>query len=73
MKPGRIIGTALLGLFFFLFIAIDLVVFGVVPLNSIVVTLLPLLGLVVGGVLGGLVSKRGASTSPPPAMSPPAP
>jgi len=61
MKPGRIIGTAIVGFFFFLFIAVDLVLFGVIELNSSMVSLLPLIGLVLGGVLGGLASKHGAT------------
>ena len=58
MKIGRIIAAAVLGFLFFLFIGIDLVLFGVVPLNSVVVTILPAAGLVVGGVLGGLAGNR---------------
>jgi hypothetical protein len=64
MKLGRILGTALLGLLLFLFVAVDLVIFGVVALDSIVVTVLPILGLIVGGVLGGMASqRRGASNN----------
>ena len=44
MKVGRIIGTAVLGLLLFLFVGIDLVLFGVVALDSIVLTLFPFLG-----------------------------
>ena len=58
MNVGKIIGTAVLGFFFLLFIAIDLVLFGVIQLNSVVVTILPLLGLVAGGVLAAMVGKR---------------
>lgn len=74
MKPGRIIGTAVLGFLFLLFVAIDLVLFGVIPLNSVVVTILPLIGLVAGGVLGGMASKRmAAPAAAPPAAPPTAP
>ncbi|MEI7617274.1 MAG: hypothetical protein WCK14_01520 [Actinomycetota bacterium] len=63
MKVGRIIGTAVLGLLLFLFVGIDLVLFGVVALDSIVLTLFPFLGLVVGAALGVAVSKRHASAT----------
>lgn len=58
MRPGRIIGVAVLGFLLFFFIAVDLVLFGAVPLNSPLVTVLPIVGLVVGAVLGGLASSR---------------
>ena len=58
MKVGRMIGVAVLGLLFMLFVALDLVLFGVVPMNSVVVTILPLLGLILGGVLGAMAGKR---------------
>ncbi|MCB0983456.1 MAG: hypothetical protein R2694_03760 [Ilumatobacteraceae bacterium] len=62
MNVGKIIGTAVLGFFFLLFIAIDLVLFGVIQLNSVVVTILPLLGLVAGGALAAMVGKRSQPT-----------
>jgi len=58
MKVGRLIGAAVLGFFFFLFVAIDLVLFGVIPLNSVVVTVLPLVGLLLVAVVG-VVASRG--------------
>ncbi|HAP78198.1 MAG TPA: hypothetical protein DCR14_19215 [Acidimicrobiaceae bacterium] len=58
MNVGRIVGTAVLGFFFLLFIALDLVLFGVVALNSVMVTVLPVLGLVAGGVAGAMVGKQ---------------
>jgi hypothetical protein len=58
MKIGRIIGAAILGFFFLLFVGSDLVLFGVVPLNSVIVTILPAAGLVIGGVLGGFAGNR---------------
>lgn len=63
MKVGKIIGTALLGFFFMLFIALDLVLFGVVALASVVVTLLPLIGLVLGGAIGAMVSNNQQPTA----------
>lgn len=77
MKLGRTIGTAILGLFFFLFIALDLVLFGLVPLNSAIVTILPAVGLVLGALLGFIVVRRRhrspapAVATPPPTSSPP--
>jgi uncharacterized membrane protein YfcA len=64
MKFGRIIATAAVGLLFMLFVSLDLVLFGVVPLNSALVTVLPLLGLVIGGVLGGFTGARLQKQSP---------
>lgn len=61
MKVGRLIGACALGFFFFLFVAIDLVLFGVIPLNSVLVTVLPLIGLLLVAVLG-VVTSRGRST-----------
>ena len=43
MKVGRVVGTAVLGLLLFLFIAVDLVLFGVITLDSVVVSLMPLM------------------------------
>lgn len=58
MKIGRIIGVAVLGLAFGFFVGVDLVLFGVVPLASSVVTVLLVVGLVAGGVLGWLSGRR---------------
>ena len=61
------------GFFFFLFVAVDLLAFGVIPLNSPLITLLPVLGIVFGIVwafwapLGG----RDRRTTAPVAMAPP--
>ncbi len=63
MHIGRIIATAVMGLLFLLFVAVDLVLFGLIPLNSAVVTVLPVLGLIGGGVLGALVARRTASAA----------
>lgn len=62
MNVGRIIGTAVLGFLFLLFVAVDLVLFGVLPLNSVLVTVLPLLGLVAGGGLAAMAGKRNTTT-----------
>jgi len=58
MHAGRIVGTALLGFLFLLFVAIDLVLFGIVSLNSVIVTVLPVMGLLTGGVLAGWGNHR---------------
>ncbi|MEI8241360.1 MAG: hypothetical protein WCI22_18270 [Actinomycetota bacterium] len=58
MHVGRVISTAIIGLLFMLFVAVDLVLFGVVALNSPVVTVLLALGLLAGGALGYLAGKR---------------
>jgi len=63
MHIGRIIGTAVMGLLFMLFIALDLVLFGLIPLNSVIVTLLPVIGLIGGGVLGAVVGRRTATAA----------
>lgn len=62
MNVGRIIGTAVVGFLFLLFVALDLVLFGVLALNSVMVTVLPLLGLLAGGALGALVGQRRAAS-----------
>jgi hypothetical protein len=55
---GRAIAAGLLGLLFMLFVAFDLVLFGVVPLNSVLVSILPAVGLVLGVIFGILAGKR---------------
>ena len=55
---GRAIAAGVLGLLFMLFVAFDLVLFGVVPLNSVLVTILPAVGLVLGVVFGVIAGKR---------------
>jgi len=51
-------------MFLLLFVAADLVLFGVLPLNSVIVTILPLAGLVIGAMLGVMARNR-RSASPP--------
>lgn len=64
MKIGRLIGAAVLGFLFFLFVAVDLVLFGVIPLNSVIVTLLPLIGMLLVVVLGVLAARGGRARQP---------
>jgi len=65
MHIGRIIATAIVGFFFALFVALDLVLFGVVALNSVVVTILPIVGLIGGAALGAAVAKRRSTLERP--------
>jgi hypothetical protein len=66
---GRPVLAAISGFFFGLFLGLDLLFFGVVQLDSVLLTLLPIVGLVLGIVLamwapiGG--SGRGRSSGPP--------
>jgi hypothetical protein len=65
---GHPVLGGIFGFLFFFFIAMDLLFFGVVPLKSPVITILPVLGIFLGiawakwAPIGG----RGASSSPPP-------
>ena len=49
---GRPVLGAINGLFLGLFLALDLLFFGVVQLDSVVITILPVVGIVAGIVLG---------------------
>ena len=48
MFRGRPVMGAIFGFLFFLFLALDLLFFGVIPLKSVLITVLPLIGIVVG-------------------------
>lgn len=61
MNIGRMLGVALLSMLFMLFVALDLVLFGVLPLNSVVVTVLPVIGLLAGGAI--VASRRNGTTT----------
>jgi hypothetical protein len=41
-----------------LLVALDLVLFGVIALNSVLITLFPIVGIVAGGVLGAIAGRR---------------
>ena len=77
MKIGRLILTAIVAFLLFLFIAIDLVLFGVIPLNSPLVTILPVVGVLLAilfGIVGGVKAgkrKQGAMQAAPMEMQPP--
>ena len=57
----RIAVIAVLGLLFMTFVALDLVFFGVLALDSVMITVLMVIGLVGGGVLGWLAGRQGSS------------
>jgi len=61
MNIGRMLGVALLSMLFMLFVALDLVLFGVLPLNSVMVTVLPVIGLLAGGAI--VASRRNRTTT----------
>jgi hypothetical protein len=65
MSVLRVIGTAVLGMLFLFFVAVDLLAFGVIGLNSALITVLTIGGLVLGGVVGALASRRARAGSPP--------
>ena len=67
MSYGRVVLSAILAMFLLLFVAADLVLFGVLPLNSVIVTILPLVGLVGGAALGLLARKKQSGQSAQPA------
>ena len=69
MHIGRALAAALAGLFFMMFVSFDLVLFGAVALGSVVITVLLLVGVLGGALLGwmaGARKHRGRSMPPPP-------
>jgi hypothetical protein len=58
------------GFFLGLFVGTDLLLLGVVPLNSVVLTILPVVGLVIGLVLAYTVPKRGRAPVEEPVPEP---
>ena len=72
-QRGRPIRGAIAGLFFGLFVSLDLVVFGVVALDSNLLVLMPVLGLA-GGIALGLTAplhrRTGAAPAEPAADEP---
>ena len=69
MFRGHPIMGAIAGFFLFFFLGLDLLFFGVIPLKSAVITIMPILGIIVGlgwakfAPLGGRSSEAAA---PPP-------
>ncbi len=62
---GRPVLGAVSGFFLGLFLGLDLLFFGVIPLDSIVITVLPVLGLVAGLVLAFVAPLGRPKASPP--------
>jgi hypothetical protein len=58
------IWAAVSGFFLGLFVALDLLFLGVIPLNSVVITLLPIVGLVLFAVLGFMGPLRKKNPEP---------
>ncbi|HEX4821153.1 MAG TPA: hypothetical protein VFV00_13205 [Acidimicrobiales bacterium] len=77
MFKGHAVRGAIFGFLFFLFIALDLLFFGVIPLDSALLTILPLVGIVVGlawaavAPLGAKGTTGASADVPPPAYQPP--
>jgi hypothetical protein len=69
MFRGRPIIGAIAGFFFFLFLALDLLLLGVIPLKSPVITILPIVGIIVGIVWAKFapLGRAAPRTAPPPA------
>lgn len=67
-RRGRPILGAVAGFFLGAFIGIDLLVFGVVPLDSVVLTIAPVVGLALGlGLAFAAPLRRGGNAAPSPA------
>ena len=72
---GRPVLGGFAGFFFFLFVAVDLLAFGVIPSNSALLTVLPILGIALGiawaywapfGGRGNAPTVMAPPTAPPP-------
>lgn len=68
---GRPILGAISGFFFGLLLGITLWMWGVVPLHSDLLLILPILGIVLGLVMAWWAPFGGGSSEPPPVTSPP--
>ena len=64
MSYGRVVLSAFLAMFLGFFVAADLVLFGALPLNSVIVTIVPLAALVLGAILGVMARKRQSGGAP---------
>ncbi len=69
-QRGRPVLGAVSGFFLGLFVGLDLLFFGVIPLDSVMITALPIVGLIAGIVLG-VAAPLGRSKAAP-AAAPPA-
>ena len=69
MFRGRPVLGAITGFFLFFFLALDLLFFGVIPLKSPIITIMPILGIIVGLVVARFAPLGGrSSTAPPPVV-----
>ncbi len=68
MFRGHPVMGAIAGFFFFLFLALDLLFFGLIPLKSAVITIMPILGIVAGLVWAKFapLGRSGSTSTPPP-------
>jgi hypothetical protein len=64
---GRPIMGGIFGFLLFLFVALDLLFFGVIPLNSALITILPIVGIIVGVVWAYFAPLSSGGASSPPA------
>ena len=61
MFRGRPVLGAIAGFFLFLFLGLDLLFFGVIPLKSPLITILPILGIIAGLVVAKFAPLGGRS------------
>ena len=66
MFRGRPVLGAFAGFFLFLFLALDLLFFGVIPLKSPIITILPILGIIVGLVVAKFAPLGGRTPATAP-------
>jgi hypothetical protein len=69
-RHGHPIVGAIVGFFFFLFVGIDLMLFGVIDTYSNLITILPIVGIVVGFLWGWWSPFRRTKARPPRVMEP---
>ncbi|MGH9118354.1 MAG: hypothetical protein ACRD0A_10925 [Acidimicrobiales bacterium] len=65
MRRGRPVLGGIMGLLFFLFVAVDLLLLGVIPLHSPWLTVVPVLGAVLGVVWGRWAPLGSVPSDPP--------
>jgi hypothetical protein len=63
-SKGHPIRGAIAGLFFGLFLSLDLLIFGVVALDANILAILPILGLIAGTALGMAAPLQRGKTQP---------
>lgn len=73
---GHPVLGGIMGFLFFFFLAMDLLFFGVIPLKSALITILPIIGIFAGlawAYFAPLGGKKAATADVPPPAPPPAP